>query len=110
MILGNRSGSFCYDNNSTAQDAYWSSTPATISTDGRTVSAPEKVSGVWKIKTVDNPKNGSPTTTYFTSPTLTFPICDAAASVTDGLVLGWLVVMVWAAAWSISYLRRVING
>lgn len=41
-------------------------------------------------------------------PVLDFAPCDPSQSAIDGLVLGGLVVAVWASAWAISVIRRAL--
>lgn len=50
-------------------------------------------------------KNGTITgSTFMSAPS--FATCDTTASFYDGLVIGWAVLAVMAAAWGITVLRR----
>lgn len=63
-----------------------------------------KTSSGWQLQ---NYQNGIlQSTTAIETPTL--PSCEPSESATDGLILAGSVIAVWASAWAITVLRKVL--
>ncbi len=98
----------CYSSQTEAVDAFYSGASApVVSGDVTYVTQFTKVSGVWKSQgfTVDGA--GKWSLRYQTdAPIPTFPECDAAAGLKDGLVVGWLVATAMILAAALVNLKR----
>jgi hypothetical protein len=92
----------CYPDSESAATAVYSVVPPVLTADG--LSTVEYRSGAW---VVINYTQGTEVSAV-PAPSLAFAPCDPGDSVADGLLLGSLVVGVWAAAWGVRVLARVL--
>lgn len=95
----------CYDTSAEGQEAYWSSQGAVLAAAPPSVVVVEKVSGSWVL---DEYQSGSLVSSV-AAPSVSFASCDPAASVADGVELGFLVVGAWVAAWAFHVLRKPVG-
>lgn len=97
----------CYDTATDAAAAYWSGAGPVLSTGSPlSVSTVEFDGAAWQVVT----RQEGVTVAVWPAPMPMFASCDAGSSVADGVALGWLVALVWVAAWGVRYLGRVITG
>lgn len=91
----------CYSEESEAVDALFSNSTPSLS--GDCLMTLNRQESGWVVN-----KQCLTETTSYSAAAPTFPICNPADSLYDGLILGWGVVTVWIAAWSIKVLRRAL--
>jgi hypothetical protein len=95
----------CFDTAAEAAAAMWSGASPVISAGSPPfVSVVEFGSG-WQVSTY---QSGSLVSVQ-ALPSVAFASCDVSASLLDGVALGWLVALVWAAVWGISVLRGPLS-
>lgn len=92
----------CYSDPESAATAVYSAVAPSLFVDGLT--ALEYRTDQWVLVTY----TGGVETFSVPAPVLSFPPCDPADSVAEGLLLGGLIAGVWAAGWAVSILRRAL--
>lgn len=100
----------CYSTTAKAVDAYYGSAPPAF-TSGSTSYLTEYVwtGTLWQMKRYSIASSGTVTTlTASTAPTPTFPTCDEMETFTDGLTLGFGVVVAMVAAYVFYLYRRAL--
>lgn len=96
----------CYITESDAATALWSGVgPVLSSGSPPAISTVEQISGAWYVVT----RESGVVTAITEAPAVDFAVCDPGQSVADGVQLGFLVLAVWAAAWGVKFLARVLS-
>ena len=104
--MGSLLGSFCYQTNAEAVDAYYSGKEPSY-TPGSTsyLSYFEEVAGVWMIIRKSIASNGSVTNlNSSTAPVVVFPDCDPTSNFLDGMTIGWAIASAMIAAYAVKWL------
>jgi len=97
----------CYSTAADAASAMWSGVePVLSAASPPSASTVEFSGGAWYLVTRDS---GVVTATT-TIPAVEFAACNPADSVADGVSLGFLVVLVWAAAWGVRAVGFSFGG
>lgn len=96
----------CFGSATDAATALWSGVgPVLSSGSPPAVSTVEHISGVWYVVT----RESGVVTAITEAPSVEFAVCDPGQSVADGAQLGFAVLAVWAAAWGVRVLARVLR-
>lgn len=96
----------CFESVPDADAAAWSAVIPVLSTGSPpTVSVVEYTGTAWQVATYQ----GGVLQGVQAAPSIAYGSCSPGDAVADGLALGWLVVGVWAIAWSINVLRRALG-
>lgn len=104
--MGARYQGRCFDSAGDAAHAVWSGVAPVVSTGSPpVVSVVEFTGTAWQVATYQS----GAVIAVEAVPTLAFSDCDPVHDVLEGAALGWLVVMVWAAAWAVHMMRRALT-
>lgn len=100
--MGALYGGRCFDTATDAAAAMWSGAAPVISAGSPPVVSVVEYASGWQVSSYQS----GVLLSSVAVPTVGFASCDVAGSALDGLALGWLVALVWVAAWGLSMLRR----
>lgn len=109
--MGARLGDRCYNSNSDAADAFFTSQGVGY-TSGTTsyLGWFEKNGGTWQINRQSIASNGTITNlTASTATVPTFPACNVMDNFSDGMLLGWGVAGAMLAAFAIKFIARGLH-
>ena len=95
----------CFDTATDAAAAMWSGAAPVVGTGSPPVISVVEFASGWQVSSYQ----GGALLGSVAVPTVSFAACDVSESAVDGASLGWLVALVWIAAWAVSNLRRPLS-